>query len=452
MNEYTIRKLIREKKAEARKLVEAAEKREMTEDENAKFESLMAECKALRDKLDKLSATADEEGDDADPDDEPPARSRRSANFEERTAPAIHVKDRGRPYSILRALQLATEGRDLNGLEGEVSRETEKRTGKKAQGFFLPTGADPEVRALMAGGRAAESRGTTLDTTAGTGAVFVTPELPFIELLRSKMVTKELGATFLTGMSGKFSIPRQSGPGTASWVAESTAITAVNQTLDQVPFVDKTLGAVTTLSRKFIYQSSVDAESFIKNDLALVLAIELDRAAINGSGSGAVPTGIVQNSTVTTASAGIQGGTNGLAPTFAQMVAAETLVANSNADRGALKYLTTPSARGKLKSTVKVSGYPVYIWESNEINGYPAMASNQVPSNLTKGSSSGVCSALIFGNWNDLVVAQWGGIDVIVNPYTGQASGAITISMLMEADIQLRHAESFAVVSDLLTS
>jgi len=131
------------------------------------------------------------------------------------------------------------------------------------------------------------------------------------------------------------------------------------------------------------------------------------------------------------------------------VVGMESQVANANADRGSLKYLTSPKLRGELKQTPKIgTTFPVFLWDNNEVNGYPAMATNNVPSSLTKGSGTGL-SAIIFGNWNDLIVATWGGIDTVVNPYTNQASGAVTISMLMEADIQVRHPESFSIVADV---
>lgn len=442
MNVYSLRKQIRDKKLEAKKILDGCESREMSEDESAAFDACLRDVEDLKSKVEKLSALGDEE-DAYDEQEADPNKSDRSSGrvsspnqWVERSAPAVHTAKH--KYSILRAMRCAAESKPVDGFEGEVSQEIALRHGKKPQGFYMPLGTEPEFRG-------------NLDTSTGTGAVFVLPELPFIELLRNKTVLKELGATFLTGMNGKFSIPRQSGAGTATWVAESSSVTGANQTFDQVAFVDKSLMAATNISRKFLYQSSVDAEAFVNNDLALILAIELDRAAINGSGSGAIPIGILQNTTIQTGSTSLALGTNGAAATFANLVAMETVVANANADRGSLKYLTTPAARGKLKVTQKATNYPEYVWQDNEINGYEAVATNNVPANLTKGTGTGL-SGIIFANWNDLVVAQWGGVDVVVNPYSNQLSGAIQISMMLEADIQVRHPESFAIISDFLTT
>jgi HK97 family phage major capsid protein len=468
--------------------------REMTEDEQKKYdddmdlcgrlEALAARIKnraELKDEDDEQDEEEDptEEDEDEETDEEDDVRTVRTSGKKAKRgerqslpigrSPAIHTKDH--KYDLLRAMRLNLEGHEQNGVEGEVDKELRSKWEKNAppKGFLMPLGNERRLGKLLYGRGGIEGyiKRRHLTTTTGTGAVFVVPELPFIELLRTKLVLSQLGVTFLTGMQGKFSIPRQSGAGSAFWVAESAAVTASNQTLDQVAFVDKTLGAATNISRKFIYQSSVDAESFVKNDLAMVLAIAIEQAAINGSGSGATPTGIMQNSTIQSNSSALALGASGGAMSWAAAVGMETLVSENNADRGRLAYLTSPALRGDLKQRPKQgvgqsSTFPVFIWENDqlvgpqslprgEVNGYPAFATNNVPSNLTKGSGTGL-SGLIFGNWEDLVVATWGGIDVVVNPFSNQLSGAITISMLMEADVEIRHPESFAIITDALSA
>jgi HK97 family phage major capsid protein len=440
------------KRAEARKIVEAvsssAETRDFSPEEKSQFDKLMADVETLKGQVAQLGAIESDEEEAASMDDEPvvePRSNRRSVPIGQ--APAIHGDKK--PYSILRALRLAVDGKALDGLEGEVSKEIEKRTGRRAEGFFLPTGSDPEIRELMNRGRSAERRGD-LTTTTGAGGIFNVPELPLIELLRAKLVVASLGAKYLTGMQGTFSIPRQSGTASVFWVAEGSPATASNPSLDQVPFTPKVAIAATTLTRKFINQTSLDAELLVKDDLAELMARELDRVAINGSGT-SQPLGILQNTTIQTNSAGIQGGTNGLAPTFAQLVAMESQVAAFNADRGNLAYLTNPHVRGELKTTTKAgSTFPVFVWDDGEVNSYRAEVTTNCPSTLTKGSSSGNCSAIIFGDWSSLIIAQWEGVDMLVNPYTPQLNGGVTVSMNLSVDVEVRHPESFAIVSDAL--
>lgn len=338
-------------------------------------------------------------------------------------------------YSLLRALRCAMSGRPVDGLEGEVSQEIAKRSGKSPQGFYFPT----EIAV-----QSADQRSLTLTTGSGAKPT-ITDASNFIELLRNRQVMAGLGARYLTGLTGDLSIPKQTGGATAYWVAEGSAPTASNQTIGSVALAPKTVGAYTDISRKFILQSSVSAEQFVRQDLATVLAIELDRAAINGSGSGAEPTGILNTGSI----GSVAIGTNGGAPTWASIVGLESAVAVSNADVGALGYLTNAKVRGKLKTTPKVSGYPTYIWGDNGmVNGYNVGVSNTVPATLSKGTSSGTLSAMIFGNFNDAIYGLWSGLDILVDPYTGSSTGTVRVVALQDADFKVRHAESFAADVD----
>jgi HK97 family phage major capsid protein len=212
----------------------------------------------------------------------------------------------------------------------------------------------------------------------------------------------------------------------------------------------KTVGAFTDISRKLMLQSSIDVEAFVRNDLATVLALAIDLAAINGSGSNNQPTGILATSGI----GSVAGGTNGGAPTLANMIDLETAVSVANADVGSLAYLTNAKVRGKLKQTFKNATYgDVPVWgDGNMVNGYNAAVSNQVPSNLTKGTASGVCSAVLFGNFADLIIGQWGALDLMVDPYSNSTSGTVRVVALQDVDVAVRHAESFAAMKDALTA
>jgi HK97 family phage major capsid protein len=212
----------------------------------------------------------------------------------------------------------------------------------------------------------------------------------------------------------------------------------------------KTLGAFTDFSRKLTVQSSIDVEAFIRRDLAAVLALEIDRAALHGSGSSNQPTGIAATSGI----GSVAGGTNGLAPTWAHIVGLESEVAIDNADIGSLAYVTNAKVRGKLKTTEKASSTAQFVWAdgATPLNGYNAVVTNQVSSALTKGSSSGVCSAIFYGNWMDLLIGMWGGLDLLVDPYTASTTGTVRVVALQDTDIAVRHPESFAAMLDALTA
>jgi HK97 family phage major capsid protein len=347
-----------------------------------------------------------------------------------------------RRYSLVRALRAAMNG-DWRGaeFEREASQAVAQRLGRDPQSFFIPYDW-----------MAASGRDLVVGTPTAGGNLVATDLMSqsFIELLRNKMIVRAAGATVLAGLVGDVAIPRQTGGATAYWVAESGAPTESQQTVDQVALTPKTVGAFTDISRKLLKQSSIDVEMFVRNDLATVLALAIDLAALHGSGASNQPTGIASTSGI----GSVVGGTNGLAPAWSHIVDLESEVAIDNADVGALAYITNPKVRGVLKQTEKASGTAQFVWErgSQPLNGYPAFVTNQVASNLDKGTSVGVCSAIFYGNWADLLIGMWGGLDVLVDPYTGGTAGTVRVIELQDVDIAVRHAQSFAAMLDALTA
>lgn len=327
---------------------------------------------------------------------------------------------------------------DAAAFEFECSHAAQKTSKRQAQGIMIPYDVLHGQRDL------------TVTTAAEGGNTVATSLLAssFIDLLRSKMVVSGLGTQMLMGLTDFVAIPRQSSGASAFWVAEGVAPTESQQAFDQVTLAPKTLGAFTDFSRRLLLQSSIDVESFVKRDLASVIALEVDRAAIHGTGTAPQPRGIVATSGI----GSVAGGTNGAAPTYANIVALETAVAVSNADIGSLAYLTNTRVRGLLKRTfVNTTGgeTPVFT-QDGMMNGYRAAVTNQVSNTLTKGTSVGNCSAIIFGNFSDLIIGMWGGLDLTVDPYTFSTSGTIRIVAMQDVDVAVRNAASFAAMLDAL--
>jgi len=351
-------------------------------------------------------------------------------------------------FSFLRAIRaLSATGSDKAraereaGFEMECSNAVAAKIGKESRGIFVPS----DVSAYR------HQRDLTVGTSTAGGHTVQTSvlEQSFIEIFRNALVTAQAGARVLSGLVGPIAIPRQTGGATAYWVAESGVPTESQQAFDQVAMNGKTVGAFTDISRKLLLQSSLDVEAFVKADLAAVLALAVDSATINGTGSSNQPLGILATSGI----GAVAGGTNGLAPTWANVVDLETQVSIANANIAAMAYVTNAKVRGKLKVTEKASSTAQFIWApGNELNGYPGFVSNQVPSNLTKGSSSGVCSAIVFGNWQELIIGLWGVLDLMVDPYSQSTSGTVRVVALQDVDIAVRHASSFAAMVDALTT
>ena len=277
----------------------------------------------------------------------------------------------------------------------------------------------------------------------------------FIELLRNAMILDKLGITWLRDLAGNLAIPSQTGGAATYWVGENGTVTESQATFGQVVMTPKTIGALTDYSRRLLLQSSIDVEVFVRLDLATGLGLGMQAAALNGAGASNEPMGLLNAVGV----GSVPGGVNGAAPTYDLMVDLESQVANANADAGNLAYVTNSKVRGKLRKTqefASTNGKPV--WTSGrergigEVLGYDALVTNTMPSNLTKGTSAGVCSAIAFGNWADLMIGMWGGLDIMLDPYTGSASGMKRVVALQDCDVGIRNVASFAVMKDALTT
>ena len=187
-------------------------------------------------------------------------------------------------------------------------------------------------------------------------------------------------------------------------------------------------------------QSSIDIEQFVRNDLATVLAIAQDLAAVNGSGSSGQPTGILGITGVGSVSSG------GTSAAYTDMVNLEKEVAVDNALSGSLSYVTNAKLIAKLKRTEIATNTAKFVYENGAVNGYPMHMSNQLPATY----STNTKSAVIFGNFSDLLIGNWNGIDVVVDPYTAAGTRQVKIVTSLWTDIAVRHPESFAKCIDIL--
>lgn len=381
-------------------------------------------------------------------------------------SPHIGMTDKEiKRFSFIRAIRAVTEPNNAEaqkeaGFEYEVSnaaRDKNPRADRQG-GVTVPADVlaapmqvlDNNAYAQMSRSMGRGQRDLVVGTPTAGGNLVATDLLSasFIDLLVNQMVVMQMGTTLLSDLNGNIAIPRQTGGATISWVAENTAATESQQTIDQVTLTPKSAGVFTDYSRRLLLQTSMSVESFVRMDLARSIALGIDLAAINGSGASNQPRGVLN-----TAGIGSEaGGANGAAPTWDNVVNLESLVANANAAMGSMHYLTNTKARGKLKRTQMFSGTNgIPVWNGTDLNGYSSFVSNQVPSNLVKGTSGAVCSAILFGNWADLIIGLWGGLDILVDPYTGSSARTTRIVAFQDVDVTVRHPESFAAMVDALT-
>ena len=360
------------------------------------------------------------------------------------TVESLTDKER-QTYSISRAiLSLASDNGEGASLEREISADIAKRTGRAPQkgGIFVPTRLSPQASGL-----------DTKTNAAGKYTV-ATEVRDLIELLRNKARVVQLGATVLSGLQGNLQFPTQATAGTLVWTGENPGsdVTEADITFGVRTMSPKTCQATTAFSRQLLAQSTVDVEALVREDLAKIHALGIDLAAINGLGSSNQPVGLLKTTGIGSVAIGASGG----APTYGFICDLETAIAAANADEDGMRFLTTPTMRGKLKKVGKLdSTYAsIPLWDQwgnapgvGDLIGYQAYVSNQVPSTLVKGGSSD-CHAIIFGYWPTVVLGEWGVIELVVDPYSLKKQGLIEVTSFQMVDVMLRQPAQMAAIQD----
>lgn len=321
-------------------------------------------------------------------------------------------------YSVIRAVRafIANDWKNA-GFEREVNMAMADAMGRDAQGFFVPW----------------QVMSRTLDTTTPTTAAELVgtdhrADL-FIELLRPRSIVANLGARMMDGLVGNVDIPSQIGGATFEWLAEGGNVGDSDPQTGNVGLSPKTVAGSVPMTRRLLKQSSPAVERMVLDDLLNGLGLAVDKAAMLGTGTNQ-PTGIVNTTGV---------GSVTLLPgvvTRDNIVDLETAVAVANADVGSLAYAFNAGQRGIMKKSKTDAGSGIFLLEGNELNGYSYGVSNQL-----------AADQIIFGNWNDLLMGMWGGIDVKPDEAALAASGGLKLRVFQDVDIAVRHAGSFAVGS-----
>jgi len=348
-------------------------------------------------------------------------------------------------YSICRALS------EADGFERDVSDELARRLKRPAQPDkrLIPTGILGSRALELYANRGERALLDTATATKGAELKFTEPgEFPVIELLRKVAVVAALGATIVPGLRGDVSLPRQTGTVTGAWVPESPTadVSPSNPTLDGVPLQPKMLTALTSYSRKLLRQAAKAVDAWVALDMIKAFGVELDRAAINGAGANNEPRGVLNTSGIGSVTLGANGGV----PSYDTFVDMEFTMGAAHADLGALGWITTSKTRQRMRKSAQISAATgVPVWSRGQVLDYTARASENVPQNLTKGTAT-ACHGILFGNWADVLMADWGAIEVLTDPYALKRRADIEVTSYWLVDLNVRHAASFVACKDAL--
>lgn len=428
------------------KAAEADERSDLNEEETTKYDELDTEYRDLVKQEKRLAELEQRESEQTEVQRRfIPGDDNKDKKFSETEERDINK------YSFGGALAAMVEGRALSGLEKEMHEEGVKQyreAGLDVKGNLII----PQMILSKAGN--SEKRDLTAVTSTEGAELVQTNVGSLISALRDNLVVGQMGATQLNGLVGNIDFPVEILNDVAVEKAENAASAESSPTFGTKSMAPNRLPVHAEFSRQLLLQAQNESvESYVRGNLAAQIAKVMDQSAINGSGSSPVPEGILQ----TTGIGSVAGGTNGLAPTYAHIVDLETEVAIDNAAVGNLGYLTNTKVRGQLKKTfVDASSNAERVWDKGSqgtpLNEYRAGVTNLVPSDLDKGTSTGVCSAIIFGNFSDLLIGQWGGLEFLVNPYSLDTTGLIRLNAWTFYDVLIRRAQSFAAMQDALTA
>lgn len=341
-------------------------------------------------------------------------------------------------FSLTKFIREAAAGK-LTGFEAEMNEEAGKEM--RASGQTL---AGVGIPSVLLGLRTFDNNNIT---TATEGKEFAAiTEWSYIEALRNAMLGARLGVRYIPGMQGNARIVKGGGV-SASWLAEEAAASKVKDTFSTVDMTPHRLQILGGYTYDLLKQSALPVEQILWDELIRAHAQALDAAIFNGTGADGQPLGILANTGI----GSVAGGANGAALSWANIVALESTVGAANGLFGRLAYVTNSKVAGHMKSTPQVSGYPRYLMEDGRTNGFAVEVTNAIPSDLTKGTGTAL-SAMIFGNFEEVLVPQWGGLDMIVDPFSSKAKGVVEVTAIAYHDVCVRRPACFAAIKDIKTA
>lgn len=353
-----------------------------------------------------------------------------------------------RSYSLGKMIRAQVTGdwRDA-GLEREMHDEIAQRTGKQAEGFYVPDFA------FRAGPLSTAATGASGSENVTDNFV---PEIHrgdmFIEALRAKQVMSALGVTYMGGLTNRIKMPKIATGAAAGFVEELGNVADQSPTDAAVTLQPRTLGAYVDISRLLMKESVPAIDQVVQDDLLRSVADKIEYYAIQGSGSSGQPTGILNDGSV--GNVDISAGTDVDALTWADITNIVKTVEDANGviNQATLGWLSNPKVKAKMANTSRVASTDSVMlmndpWSS--IYGYPAEFTSNVPSDLDPGDGGSDASALIFGDFSQLIVGLFGAPSILIDETTGGLAGTVRIIIHQDVDVALRNAVSFAKTDEV---
>lgn len=331
-------------------------------------------------------------------------------------------------FSFLEAIRQAQTGK-VEGVIAEVTQEAQHEA--RSMGLSL-SGQVAMPSSFMQ----VQSRAQTAGTAATAGTLIPTMLGDVQAALFPRLLTAEAGSRLLTGLTGNLTIPIGNALATATWEGETDEAANTDPTIKKIDLTPQRLAAITTVSKQLLLQSSASVENWIRQMLSEAIARAVDEAVIEGNGSGI--TGIISTSNVSDVTFG--GG-----PTRAKLLEMVAATENYYALNDNMTWMINPDIAALLKALSMDSGSGKFVLENNMIEGYKCITSTLIPNDIATDKN-----LILFGNFDHSVIAQWGGVDIMVDPYTKLEFGNIRVVVNSYWDHDVLHARSFAKGDDVV--
>jgi HK97 family phage major capsid protein len=349
-------------------------------------------------------------------------------------------------YSILKAVRSALPankgGVELSGIEKEMHQQAvneARAAGKSVEGVGIPQ---------MLLERRDNSITQPTQPEDGSAVIERSPLRPVIDLLRPRTPLRALGAQFLTGLTGNVPVPTMTQGAVATWKGEIDELDKSNQKFSSTEMTPHRLGTFAIRSLQFLAQTAPSVETMLRTDIENAMMQALELAAINGSGSNGEPLGILNTSGVNV----FDTGANGTAPSRALLVGLQALVEDQNVRMDSPGFLINVLTKATLLNTKIDAGSGLFLMgDAGTLLGEQVGVTSLMPKNLTKGTGTNL-SAAVYGNWRDLLIGQWGGLDITVDPYTLATKGQVRIIIQSFFDVLVQRPKAFAVAKGISAS
>lgn len=394
------------------------EVRDMTDDETSEIDSIKEQIKGLNQQLTELEEKIknlrfDDEDDDEKVDepieDEPTENETSECNEpddEDNKEDKTNKRNMKKRFSLVRSIRNIVNNSAMNDVDAAVIAEGNKEA-RKAGINFQGQIQLPSQRAAVT-------------VTAEGEDVVATDLFDILKPLRAKNVLSQAGAKFMSGLVGNVQVPVMT-KSNVTWEGETTSAKDAAGTFSHVTLSPKRLTAFVDISKQMIAQDSVDVESAIREDLVNAINSKLEETVLgSAAGTATQPAGIfatIKPSTVAD---------------FAALVTKESDVEDANVI-GECKYILSNKAKAALRSMSKGTKSTQLVYENGLVDGTVALNTSNVAD-----------KNYVYGDFSNLAIGSWGGVDLTVDPYTKAADGMIRIVVNMYVDAQILRTAAFA--------